>query len=81
MVNVKEKSNTLFSKLGATSIEKIPKISAFGWNFLHPLHNDNIGILYLIVIIKFVFFKISPPLPQFQQKAEPKVLLKEQNFV
>ena len=47
--------------LGATSIEKIPKISASGRNFpdLLPLYSkkgptdENIGISYLIVIIKF----------------------------
>ena len=50
--------------LGATSIEKIPKISASGRNFLDPLPpsskkgptDKNVGISYLIVIIKFVFF-------------------------
>ena len=48
--------------------EKIPKISASGRNFLDPLPSskkgptdENDGISYLIVIIKFVFFKISNP--------------------
>ena len=59
--------------LGATSIEKIPKISASGRNFLDPLPpsskkgptDENVGISYLIVIIKFSFFKISTPPPLF----------------
>ena len=50
--------------LGATSIEKIPKISASGRNFLDPSPpsskkgptDENVGISYLIVIIKFGFF-------------------------
>ena len=62
--------------LGATSIEKIPKISASGRNFLDPLPpsskkgptNENVGILYLIVIIKFGFSEISNPLPYFIRK-------------
>ena len=62
------------SSLGATSIEKIPKISASGRNYFDPLPHslkkgstdENVGISYLIVIVKFVFFKIStPPLPYF----------------
>ena len=61
--------------LGATSIEKITKISASGRNFLDPSPslfekgptNENVGILYLIVIINFVFFKISNP-PYFTRK-------------
>ena len=31
--------------------------------------NKNVGISYLIVIIKFVFFKISNPPPLFHQNA------------
>ena len=57
--------------LGATSIEKIPKISASGRNFLDPLPSskkgptdENDGISYLIVIIKFFFSsKFQPPHP------------------
>merc|ERR1711973_999143 len=65
---------------GATSIEKIPKISASGRNFLDPLPpsskkgptDENVGILYLIVIIKFGFFRVSNPSPPlFHQRAEP----------
>ena len=52
-----------------TSIEKIPKISASGRNFLDPLPpslkkgptDKNVGISYLI--IKFSFFEISTPPP------------------
>ena len=59
--------------LGATSIEKIPKSSASGRNFLNPLPpysnfdrtDENVGISYLKVIIKFRFFQISPPSPYF----------------
>ena len=59
--------------LGATSIEKI---SASGRNFLDPLPpsskkgptDENVGISYLIVIIKFSFFVISPPPPYFIRK-------------
>ena len=49
-----------------TSIEKIPKISVSGQNsidlfplFEKGLADKNVGISYLIVSIKFVFFKIS----------------------
>ena len=53
--------------LGATSIEKIP---------LPPSSkkgptDENVGISYLIVIIKFGFFRVSNPSPLFHQKAEP----------
>ena len=59
---------TLILGLGATSIEKSLKSSASGRNFLDPSPpyskkartDENVGILYLIVIVKFVFFKISP---------------------
>ena len=56
----------MFILLGVTSIEKIPKISASGRNFLDPLPppsskkgptDKNVGILYLIVIKKFGFFQ------------------------
>ena len=67
--NLKEKTSAL--SLGATSIEKITKISAFGRNCLDPSPplfekgptDENVGISYLIVIIKFVFFEIftAPP--------------------
>ena len=61
------------SHLGATSIEKITKISASGRNFLDPLPpsskkgptDENVGISYLIVIIKFGFFEIFNPLPPY----------------
>ena len=68
-----------YKLLGATSIEKIPKISASGRNFLDPLPppsskkgltDKNVGILYLIVIIKFGFFKISTPHPLFHKKTK-----------
>ena len=47
----------------ANSVEKIPNISASGRNFLDPLPpsskkgptDENVGISYLIVIIKFGF--------------------------
>ena len=63
----------LESTLGATSIEKIPKISASGRNFLDPLPpsskkgptDENVGISYLIVIIKFGFFRVSNPSPPY----------------
>ena len=67
-------------RLGETSIEKIPKISASGRNFLDPLPpslkkgptDENVSISYLIVIIKFGFFRVSNPSPPlFHQKAEP----------
>ena len=62
--------------LGAISIEKIPKISASGRNFLVSLPpsskkgptDENAGISYLIVIIKFGFFIISTPPPYFTRK-------------
>ena len=66
--------------LGATSIEKIPKISASGQNFQDPLPppsskkgptDENVSILYLIVNIKFVFFFVIFPPPLFHQKAKP----------
>ena len=53
---------------------KNPKISASGRNFLDPLPpysnfdraDENVGISYLKVIIKFGFFQISnPPSPYF----------------
>ena len=65
--------------LGATSIEKIPKISASGQYFLDPSlplfkkdpHDKNIGILYPIVIVKLSFFsKFQTPPHLFHQKAE-----------
>ena len=57
--------------IGATSIEKSPKISAFGQNFLDSLSpsskkgptDKNVSILYLIVILKLGFLKIPPPSP------------------
>ena len=62
--------------LGATSIEKIPKISASGQNFLDPSPpyskkeptDKNVGILDLMVFVKFVFSKFQPPLPHFGKK-------------
>ena len=68
-----------YKLLGATSIEKTPKISASGRNFLDPLPpsskkgptDENVDISYLIVIIKFGFFRVSNPSPLFHQKAEP----------
>ena len=62
--------------LGATSIEKITKISVSGRNFLDPLPplfekgptDENVGISYLIVIIKFGFFEIFNPPPYFIRK-------------
>ena len=73
--------------LGATSIEKIPKISAFGQNFLDPSpysifgHTDeNIGISYLKIIIKFGFFKIwNPPPPILAESQWPMILTSIQN--
>ena len=76
----------LLSRLGATSIEKSLKISASGRNFLHPSppyskkgHTDkNVGILYLIVIVKFGFFKIShPPSPILEKSQTSPILLIE----
>ena len=63
----------LYEPLGATSIEKITKISASGRNFLDPLPpsskkgptDENVGISYLIVIIKFGFFRVSNPSPPY----------------
>ena len=63
-------------KLGATSIEKSLKSSASGRTFLDPSPpyskkgptDENVGISYLIVIVKFGFFKISTPLPYFGEK-------------
>ena len=64
--------------LGATSIEKNLKNFSFwsGRNFLDPLPpsskkgptDENVGISYLIVIIKFGFFEISSP-PPFHHKS------------
>ena len=63
--------------LGATSIEKITKISASGRNFLDPLPplfekgptDENVGISYLIVIIKFGFFEIFTPPPPISSES------------
>ena len=67
--------------LGATSIEKIPKISASGRNFPPPsskkgLTDENIGILYLIVIIKFDFSEISSP-PFSLESRTPTIFIVE----
>ena len=75
--------------LVVTSIEESLKISASGRNFLHPSPpyskkgptDKNVGILYLIVIIKFSFFEIStPPIspesrtsPIFTNEVAPKL--------
>ena len=54
---------------GTTSIEKFPNISASDQNFLDPLpplqkgpDQQNVGISYLKVIIKFFFSKFQTPL-------------------
>ena len=59
-------------------MKKFPKISASGRNFLDPLPSskkgptdENDGISYLIVIIKFVFFQNFNPPPLILQKDEP----------
>ena len=49
------------SFLGATSIEKFPSSK------LGPT-DENVGISYLIVIIKFSFFEILTPPPYFTRK-------------
>ena len=67
------RSETENKEKGATSIEKITKISASGRNFLDPSPplfekgptDGNVGISYLIVIIKFGFFEIFNPPPLF----------------
>ena len=56
-------------------LNQIPIISASCQNFLDPSSkkvppNENVGILYLKVIIKFSFFKISTPPPLLRKKAE-----------
>ena len=76
----------IFCCLGATSIEKIHKSSASGRNFLDPLPpsskkgstDENVGISYLIVIVKFGFFKIStPPSPISEKSRTSPILLIE----
>ena len=70
--------------LGATSIEKIPKISASGQYFLDPSlplfkkdpHDKNIGILYPIVIVKLsFFFKISDPPSLISSESRTSLIL------
>ena len=69
--------------LGATSIEKIPKISASGRDFLDPLPpsskrgptDENIGISYLIVILKFGFFETSVPSPPISSESRTSPIL------
>ena len=69
--------------LVATSIEKIPKISATGQNFLNPLPpsskkgptDENVGISYLIVIIKFGFFRVSNPSPPISSESRTSPIL------
>ena len=72
-----------YKLLGATSIEKIPKISASGQNFLDPLPpsskkgptDENVGISYLIVIIKFGFFRVSNPSPPISSESRTSPIL------
>ena len=75
LVELDEGAKKSLKGFGATSIEKIPKISASGRNFLDPLPSppsskkgptdENVGISYLIVIIKFSFFRVSNPSPPY----------------
>ena len=73
----------MFHCQGATSIEKIPKISASGRNFLDPLPpsskkgptDENVGISYLIVIIKFGFFRVSNPSPPISSESRTSPIL------
>ena len=62
---------------GPPQLKKIPKISASGRNFLDPLPpsskkgptDKNVGISYLIVIIKFGFFRVSNPSPPISSES------------
>ena len=67
------------TSLGATSIEKSLKSSASGRNFLDPSPPllENVGILYLIVIVKFSFFKFSNPPPISEKSRTSPILLIE----
>ena len=67
-------------ELGATSIEKITKISASGRNFLDPLpplfeKSPTVGISCLIVIIKFGFFRVSNPSPPISSESRTSPIL------
>ena len=63
--------NTPPCHLGVTSIEKIPNVKfqllaeIFKTSLKKGPTDENIGILYLIVIIKFGFSEISNPLPPY----------------
>ena len=69
--------------LGATSIEKSLKSSASGRNFLDPSPpyskkgptDENVGISYLKVIIKFGFSEFQTPPPPISSESRTSLIL------